>query len=219
MNAFIFDMDGILFDTEKLYNEAWYAAGERFNLDILTLDIIIKGCVGLNKTDTKKFVLSHTDENFPFHDFIQCAHDIFSEYIKKQGVPVKTGVRELLDYLKKTGYKTAIASSSSKKSILSHLDNTGLTDKFDAIISGDMVENGKPNPEIYLKAAAAINYSPIDCFAFEDSYNGIRSAYHAGMKTVMVPDLLSPTEEIRQMLYAEYKSMLNVLYLLQNGRL
>lgn len=147
------------------------------------------------------------------------AHNHFLEYIQKQGVPVKKGVRELLDYLKTCGCQTAIASSTSKKSILSHLENTGLTDKFNAIISGDMVEHGKPEPDIYLSAAAAINCLPDTCYAFEDSYNGIYSAYRAGMKTIMIPDLYPATAEIRPMLYAEYESMLDVLHALQNNGL
>lgn len=217
MNAYIFDMDGVLFDTEMLYNKAWYASGERFNLDKPTLDIIVNGCVGLNHIDTKNYVLTHTYEDFPFDDYMKCVKEIFSEYIARQGVPVKKGVCELLNYLKASGYRTAIASSTSMKSILSHLNSTGLKDKFDAVISGDMVENGKPEPEIYQKAAAAIDYSPCDCFAFEDSYNGIYSACRAGMKTIMIPDLYPSTEEIKPMLYAEYESMVDVLEALKNN--
>ncbi len=215
-HAFIFDMDGVLFDTERLFDQCWYMAGDLFHIDKQTLDIIVKGCVGLNHVDTDYFIKTHTAPDFPLAVFNQKIRELFQQMLETDGLPVKSGVYELLDYLNENHCDIALASSTSRKSILSHLQRSGLEQYFKAIISGDMVTHGKPHPEIYLSAAAAINRNPVQCYAFEDSYNGIRSASAAGIQTIMIPDLYPETEDITPLLFMKLNSLGEVLQLLKN---
>lgn len=215
-HAFIFDMDGVLFDTERLYDQCWYMAGDSFHIDSQTLDILVKGCVGLNHADTDNFIMTHTAPDFPLVAFNQKIREFFQQILETEGLPVKSGVYQLLEYLNKKQCDIALASSTSRKSILSHLQRSGLEQYFKVIISGDMVTRGKPHPEIYLTAANAINRNPAECYAFEDSYNGIRSASTAGIQTIMIPDLYPETEDITPLLLMKLNSLDEVLQLLKN---
>ena len=114
----------------------------------------------------------------------------------REGLPEKPGVHEILEYLKENRIPTALASSTRRTAVMEHLDRAGITSYFQKIICGDMVEHGKPAPDIYLKACEELGAAPGQALAVEDSFNGIRSAYAAGLYTVMVPDQLPPTEEI-----------------------
>ncbi|MBO5351842.1 MAG: HAD-IA family hydrolase, partial [Lachnospiraceae bacterium] len=115
--------------------------------------------------------------------------------------PVKKGLYVLLDYLKENGYKLAVASSTSKRGVERNLKSAGVLEYFDAIICGDMVEKSKPEPEIYLKACEALGVEPAEALALEDSRNGLLSAYRAGMKVIMVPDLWEADEEVKAFLW------------------
>lgn len=120
----------------------------------------------------------------------------FKEKEEREGLPEKPGVHEILEYLKENRIPTALASSTRRTAVMEHLDRAGITSYFQKIICGDMVEHGKPAPDIYLKACEELGVAPGQALAVEDSFNGIRSAYAAGLYTVMVPDQLPPTEEI-----------------------
>ncbi|HKM34292.1 MAG TPA: HAD-IA family hydrolase [Lachnospiraceae bacterium] len=217
IEAVVFDMDGVLFDTERLCTEAWREEANLRNLG--DMEKAIKGCVGLNLTDTKEFFLKEYGNDFLFDEFHANAGVRFKEKIEREGLPIKKGVKEILAYLKAAGYAIALASSTSKKGVLGHLQRTGLTSYFEEIISGDMVEHSKPQPDIYLMACKALHVDPQNAIAIEDSPNGIRSAYAAGMKPVMVPDLIAPTSEIESLLYAKCDSLLEVKELLQKQTL
>lgn len=128
----------------------------------------------------------------------------------KNELPVKPGVYELFDFLKKNNYKIGLASSTRKEVVTLQMKQVGLLPFFDVLVCGDMVQNSKPHPEIYLKACELLGAAPSSCFAVEDSFNGIRSAHGAGMKTIMVPDLLTPDEEITALLYKKCDSLLDV---------
>ena len=120
----------------------------------------------------------------------------FKKKEEREGLPEKPGVHEILEYLKENRIPTALASSTRRTAVMEHLDRAGITSYFQKIICGDMVEHGKPAPDIYLKACEELGVAPGQALAVEDSFNGIRSAYAAGLYTVMVPDQLPPTEEI-----------------------
>lgn len=122
---------------------------------------------------------------------------LFQERLERE-LPVKKGVRELLEYLKEKQIKTAIASSTKGPLVRKHLERTGLSGYFQEIVSGDMVEKSKPEPDIYLKACEAVGVLPENAMGIEDSFNGIRAVAAAGMTAVMVPDMVQPDEEIRQ---------------------
>mgnify|MGYP003272422109 CR=1 FL=1 len=144
------------------------------------------------------------------------AHDAFINKVKREGLPIKTGVYELLDYLKQVGFKIGLASSTSVAGVRSHLKEAKIEDYFQVIVGGDMVTNGKPDPEIYLRACRELGVVSENAIAIEDSHNGIRAAHAAGMKTVMVPDLMPLTEEIEPLLYQNMESLLKVRDFFEN---
>ena len=122
-------------------------------------------------------------------------------------VPVKKGAEEILRAFRENGYKLAVASSTDAKQIEHNQVLTGLRSYFDEIISGQEVKNGKPHPDIFLLAAKRIGCRPEDCYVFEDSLNGVRAGYAAGCKTIMIPDLIAPTEDVRQAAFGIYESL------------
>ena len=144
------------------------------------------------------------------------SHQSMDRRFLEEGVPLKEGVKEILEYLTENGYIVGLASSTGRGSVMEHLEQTGLTHYFRTIVTGDMVEHSKPNPDIYLKACEELGVSPVNAIAIEDSPNGIRSAYRAGMKPVMVPDMIEPTAEIEAMLYGKFYSLLDVVDYIKN---
>lgn len=173
----IFDMDGLLFDTERIFQNYWRAiAAERGIVLADSFITEITGTSGEIQKDCKERVLRHLAKN----------------------VPVKTGAVEILGRCRILGIKTAVASSSPLRQIENNLENAGMENCFDAIVSGDEVEKGKPAPDIFLLAAKRIGVPPGECTVFEDSPHGIEGALRAGMNAVMIPDLLSPWEEHRR---------------------
>jgi len=132
-------------------------------------------------------------------------------------VPVKKGLYTLLEYLKKVNARLAVASSSPKWEVEKHLKDAGIRDYFSVIVCGDMVEKSKPEPEIYLKACELLKVKPQECIALEDSKNGLLSAYRAGCKPIMVPDLWQPDEETLQIIKAKYSDLEQVKEALETG--
>lgn len=181
----VFDMDGILFDTERISCECWKEAGESLQLGDISEGIA--GCVGLNRNDTNVFMHKLYGEDFPLEEFLSLARRKAGQKIAEEGLPLKEGVREILDYLTRKGYLVGLASSTAKETVMGHLERTGLAHYFKVVVTGDMVEHSKPEPDIYLKACEELGAEPAEAMAVEDSPNGIRSAYRAGMKPVMVP--------------------------------
>ncbi len=216
VKAVVFDMDGVLFDTEKLTAESWEKAGEALHCS--SIMSVISEFLGLNSVYQKKRFHEIFGEDFPYEEFINYGRKYSENYIKEHGIPIKPGLFELLDYLKANGYHIAAASSTRHATVLRHFKEAGITEYFDTIIGGDMVEKSKPDPDIYLHAAASLGFAPQDCLALEDSPNGLTAAYRAGMKTVMVPDLIAPTPELEKMLYACVPSLSAVIPLLEKQK-
>ncbi len=192
--AIVFDMDGLLFDTEALRQEALLLAAAEGGHEVV-LDVFNRA-VGLPWTQSRPLFLSHFGETFPAEEF----HESWVRHfcvIAETRLTLKPGALELLDLLDRIGLPRAIATSSSHRTIKRHLTAYDLTSRFDAIVGRGDYECGKPAPDPFLKAAERLGVEPRLCLALEDSHNGIRSASSAGMMTIMVPDLLEPTEEIR----------------------
>lgn len=208
IKAIVFDMDGVLFDTEKVGVQAWNLVGDKLGID--DVDYLISNCRGLNEEDTKRFINEKYNGKFSGEECLKLLHKNHNEIIKESGVPLKKGVYELLSYLKEDNYSIALASSTSKKTVIGYLKETNILDYFNAIITGDMIEKGKPEPDIYLRACKEIDKDPKDCIAIEDSFNGIKSAYRAGMNVIMVPDMVEATKEIEKLLYKKFESLLEV---------
>src|SRR5882762_3226738 len=192
--AVIFDMDGLLFDTEVLYQEAIQLAAAEAGHEV-AVDVF-KRTVGLPWAQSRTLLLSHFGDAFPVDDFQEAWVRHFW-VIAETRLALKPGVLELLDTLDQFRLPRAIATSSSRRTVERHLTAYNLMGRFAEIVGhGDYVR-GKPAPDPFLKAAERLGVEPRLCLALEDSHNGIRSASSAGMMTIMVPDLLEPTDEIR----------------------
>jgi HAD superfamily hydrolase (TIGR01509 family) len=193
-SAVIFDMDGLLFDTEALWQDALLAAAAEGGHAIP--DEVYNGSIGVRRSQCRGLFLSHFGEDFRFDDF----HASWSRHfrlIADDKLALKPGVPELLDLLDQLRLPRAIATSSSRTTVEHHLTAHSLTARFDQIVCRGDYENGKPAPDPFLKAAERLGVEPRLCLALEDSHVGVRSASAAGMMTVMAPDLLEPTDEIR----------------------
>lgn len=189
----IFDMDGVLFDTEKLYQETWgeLAKERRISLG----DYFVMEISGTNGERMKRVVEKYYQVPEGSVVIDECM-DRMQKKLERH-VPVKKGVREILEYFRGLNMPVAVASSSSAQQIESNLLKSGLRDYFSEIVSGSEVKNGKPSPDIFLLAAERIGCKAEECFVFEDSENGVRAGHSAGCFTVMVPDLIEPGEKIR----------------------
>lgn len=208
IKAVVFDMDGVLFDTERLSMESWRKAAVQMGLG--DLEEGIYGCIGLNRTDCRIYLEKTYGKDFPYEAFRRETSQLFAHRVETEGLPVMKGAKELLGWLAGRKVKIALASSTSTGAVKSHLERAGFTDFFQEIVGGDMVEHSKPLPDIYLKACALLGVEPGEAAAIEDSPNGIRSAHAAGMLPIMVPDLVEPTAEIRAMLYGNCEDLLEV---------
>lgn len=204
----VFDMDGILFDTENLYIKCWIQLAETYELG--DIEAALRECIGTNEQKTEEILKSHYGEKFDLAFYQAQVKEEFLKYIGQQGMPMKVGVHELLTYLKENGYKVGLASSTKVEAVKSELKMAGIIQYFEVIVGGDMVKESKPSPEIYLLACKELGVNPKEAIAIEDSLNGIRAAYAAGMKPIMVPDLVEPTKEIQEMLYQKCSSLLEV---------
>lgn len=212
----IFDMDGVIFDSEKLVLECWKKIGEKY--DIEGIGDVFKECIGTNKTKTKEIVFGHYGDTFDYDGFSKEASALFRQFVAKKGLPVKKGVRELLQYLK--GKETAIglASSTRLAVVEEELKEAGLYEYFQVVMGGDQLKRSKPEPDIYLMTCEKMNIAPCNAYAIEDSYNGIRAAFSAGMRPLMVPDVLPATEEMREKSIAVFDDLLQVMQYFQEER-
>lgn len=195
MKGVIFDMDGLLIDTESIYmkcdREILVDMGYEYDHDL------VLRCIGVNNKTIEEEFLKHYGDDFPIKEFRERVRVGFREYVDQYGLGLKEGVIEILEHFKKEGFKIALGTSTGEATARKNLAITGIIDYFDAIATGDMVEHGKPAPDIFLLAAKKIGLEPKECYVFEDSYNGIRAAHTGGFYAVMVPDILQPTEEIK----------------------
>jgi HAD superfamily hydrolase (TIGR01509 family) len=192
--AVIFDMDGLLFDTEALYQEAILLAASEGGHDIGSG--IFSRTIGLPWQRSRALLLEHFGAAFPADEFLAAWVRHFW-VIAETRLQLKPGVVELLDTLDELRLPRAIATSSAHRTVQHHLAAHALSERFHAIVGHGDYAVGKPAPDPFLTAAERLGVEPRLCLALENSHNGVRSASAAGMMTVMVPDLLDPTEEIR----------------------
>lgn len=212
IHGVLFDMDGVVLDTEKLYARFWAEAAHALGYPMTYEQAL--GMRSLNSAAGQAKLESYFGPGVSRAEMRKKRVELMDAYVVQFGVEAKPGIHELLDYLKGQGIRTAIATSSPMERAKSYLDSLGLTAKFDCICSGHDVAQGKPAPDIYLKAAASIGVPPENCLAIEDAPAGIESAHRAGCWPVLVPDLDGSDEEIRKLLYAEADSLLDIIHLL-----
>ena len=209
--AFVFDMDGLIFDSERIVQRSWNISGQRLGLGNVGEHIYYT--LGLNRASRKKYYEENIKEDFPFDEFSKLTRKTFFEIVESEGLPMKKGVKEILAYGKEHGIKLALATSSSRDYAMKCLKDVAIDTYFDGIVCGDMVSHSKPDPEIYLKACELVGVDPKDAVAFEDAPAGIESAYRAGMKVVMVPDLVQPTDKVSSMLWKKWDTLEDVFKL------
>ena len=192
--AVIFDMDGLMFDTERIAVEAWQQAGRVSGYDIP--EALIIQTVGRNAHDTQILFEQALEPPFNFHRVRALRLKYAADIIAQRGVPVKNGLCELLDVLATNGIVKAIATSTERLRAETLLTHANLREQFEVLICGDEVQHGKPAPDIFLRAAQRLQAMPQQCFVLEDSESGIQAAVNAKMRPIMIPDLKPPSQEI-----------------------
>ena len=205
IKAVIFDMDGVILDTETICEKTWAIAAEEMNLSDIQ-ETFLK-CLGTTKKETTRIIHEKYGNHVDVDALMERSHELFSEVENKDGINLMPYAKETLEYLKSKGYRIALASSTRGETVRRQLGNLGLLDYFETLSTGDMVKNSKPDPEIFALAAKSLNLEPDECYAVEDSFNGIKSSYGAGLVPIMVPDKIQPTEEIRKMCYKVFPSL------------
>lgn len=209
MKAVVFDMDGVIFDSEVLVMETWEEVARLHGIP--DVKKICWRCLGTNAQTSKKIFLDAYGQDFPYDKYKKEMSTLFHERAAGGKLPQKPGIKEILSFLKDHHIKTAVASSTREQVVRRELEEGGLLPWFDKVICGDMVSRSKPDPDIFLKACEVLKVSPSEAFAIEDSYNGIRSANSAGMRPIMVPDLAPPTEEMEDLAECILPSLLDVI--------
>lgn len=198
MKAIVFDMDGVLFDTERMLMDAWGDTGPAFGMTEEEIREARESCAGHNVAFTERYFGKTFGSRVPFRKFWEAKEKSYRDRLERDGVPPKKGLYELLAFLKKAGYGIALATSTNREGAESNLTRAGILPCFDVLTTGDMFVHGKPHPEVYLTACGLLGSDPAETFAVEDSYAGLESARRAGMRVVMIPDLFPPTAESKK---------------------
>lgn len=196
IKAVIFDMDGVILDSETICDVVWEMAAREKGLE--RSNEVINLCRGTNKNDTILILKDFYGADFDAEYFLNRSSELFHEVEFSKGIPLMPYAKEALEQLQKK-YRIALASSTRGPTVRRQLGAHNLLDFFETMTTGEMVEHSKPDPEIYLMACKSLGLNPAECIAVEDSFNGIKSAHAAGMKCCMIPDKVQPTQEIKAM--------------------
>lgn len=215
IKAIIFDMDGVITDTEKYYYQSWPKAFADFGYPQFTKENALEQR-SLNHKDATIFWKKRFGEELDFDKIHARANEYVKKCIDTYGIPAKPGIKPLLTELKKANLLCAVATASKPERAKERLSYIGVYDEFDAVVSAHTVKQGKPHPDVYLYACKKIGVSPSQCIAVEDSPNGIYSATSAGCKTIMVPDLTQPDQELSALLYACIPSLYDMIPMIPN---
>lgn len=208
IKTIVFDMDGVLIDSEQRILAAWEEVAKEKQIPHIVSTLM--KCIGITAPETEAIFKQAYGQDFPYTEYKAVVSAMYHKEIDEQGVPLKPGVHQLFDFLQKNHYKIGLASSTREVTVKKEMKMAGLLDAFDVIVCGDMVTHSKPHPQIYQTAAALLDVVPEECYAVEDSPNGILSAYRAELKPIMVPDLILPDEEIKGLLYRQFESLYEV---------
>ena len=195
IEAVLFDMDGLMFDTERMYQKAWLQAGRQMGVPMEPE--IVDRLRGRNREGCARVCREVFGEEFDFDAMRTACRALMARWIEENGLPVKPGLYELLAELERRGIPAVLATSTTRDSAWGHLQRAKVDRYFLGAVCGDEVSRSKPDPEVFVKAAALAGKDPARCMVLEDSPAGVRAGAAAGCFTVMVPDLTAPDEELR----------------------
>lgn len=220
IKAVIFDMDGVLFDSEQAIIDCWIPVAEKYGIRDVVPQLM--KCIGITESESAKVFRSVYGQDFPYEKVRKEVNDEYRKFCDEGRLPVKPGVRELLSYLETNGIRTAIASSGDRDHVRRLLEKAGILPYFQVIVGGDIVTRSKPAPDVFLKAEEELRklvqediLPKEDIRIIEDSYQGVRAACAAGIPVIMVPDLLPPTEECKEKAERILPSLVEVLALFE----
>lgn len=207
-------MDGTLLDSERIGLKAWQYVIDKYSLPF-DLSLPYRS-IGLNYTSMQNLFLTELGDDYPFEKYWKYVKQKFSEYEEKNGIPVKQGFNELCTYLKANKIGMYVATSTYHASAAKELKHSGILGYFDGIIGGDEITKGKPDPEIFIKAAELSGYNKENCLVIEDSTNGLKAGINSGIRTVYIKDIVDVPSEIADKAYAKCEALDDVINVIKN---
>lgn len=214
IKAIIFDMDGLMIDSERVTFECYQEILKGMNL---TMDEeFYKTLLGKPLKGIYQRFYDVYGDDFPIEDVIKDVHALMAKRFETEGVPIKTGLKSLLEYLKENNYKTIVATSSNRDRVDTILSQAQITDYFDDSICGDEVTKGKPNPEVFLKSCQKLGVNVDEAIVLEDSEAGIQASYDAGIKVICIPDMKYPEKQYEEKTFKILKDLNGVTEYLKN---
>lgn len=215
ISTVIFDLDGTLLDTEKYFKVFWRQAAAAFDYEMSEEQALRLRSLG--RPFAPALLQEWFGTGFDYLSVREYRRKIMKEHLEKTGLELKEGAKETLDWLKRNGYRVALATATPADRAAEQLRQVGIAGYFDALVSAAQVEKGKPAPDVYLYACEELGARPEECIAVEDSPNGVLSAVSAGLKTVMVPDQTQPDAALLEKLFACIPSLLELPKLLEDS--
>lgn len=212
--ALIFDMDGLMLDTEGFYKRSWTQTAKEMGFD-LTDELYLK-LIGITVADAEQVLADAFGSGFSVEKFHVRAESLYNELHEREGIPLKPGIRELLIWAREEKVVCVVGTSTVRDEAKRRLEHHQILEYFHDVIGGDMVTHGKPHPEIFLKAQQSVGIEPHDCLVLEDAHSGLMAAKAGGMRSCLVPDLLPPSDESRAIAEGVFKSLHEVRTWLAN---
>lgn len=215
----IFDMDGLMFDTEPVWGSCWAPVCAKYGMEDRVTDEMVAGVRGCAGETMHAALRKYLGDDAPVEEIWIDEKEMVHNRILNEGVPKKPGLDELLEYLHDCAIPMAVASSSTKSAILANLKNGHIEKYFDVLLSGESLGRGKPDPLIFLETAKQLGTNPKRTIVLEDSYNGVEAGYNGGFVTIMVPDLAEPTDKVREQATFVVKRLDDVIDLMEEGKI
>ena len=217
IEAVIFDMDGTIFDTERMLYRAWCELVRQGILPESILELVPQWR-GKNRAEVRKKLSLLMGSDFDVDAFYEKRKQIIFDILDREGVPLKPGVPDIFIQLRSMGFPMALATATNQDSVADYMRRTGYGIYFDSIITGDRVERCKPAPDIFLLAASELGIAPQNCLVIEDTPNGVRAGLAAGMQVIMVPDIEQPDSQLRQQVWHCCETLTQIPSLIQNHK-